>query len=380
MSGHRGKVIIAMSGGVDSSVAAGLLCERGYEVSGLFMRIGLGAMQEQGANRSGDGPACLDGPAGGEVPALRARCRGCCNAAGAADARAVAAMLGIPFFAMNFKEQFDRIIDYFADEYARGRTPNPCILCNQRLKFGRLAEYARAAGADFVATGHYARIDGRAGSYRLRRAVDMNKDQSYALFGVEREMLPGMLFPIGKLTKEEVRDHARRFGLEIHDKRESQDICFAPDRDYARVVRARRPEAFTEGPVVDSSGKEVGRHGGIANFTIGQRRGLRIAMGVPIYVTALDADTNTVTVGSKQELASDRVRASRVHWLVDRPSGPVSAQVKIRYAHQAAPAVVQPIGADRVEVRFDAPQTAVTPGQAVVFYDDDVVLGGGWID
>ncbi len=381
MSGPGGrKVVVAMSGGVDSSVAASLLHEQGYEVTGLFMRAGIEAPDDKDEDRAGDGPAHRGGSACPERSARRSRRRGCCSAADASDARAVAGMLGIPFFVLNFKDQFDRIIDYFADEYCRGRTPNPCVICNERLKFGRLADYGRAAGADFVATGHHARTDVGDGKYRLRRGSDENKDQSYVLFGLDRDQLARILFPVGGMTKDDVREHARRVGLSICGRPESQDICFAADRDYARVVRERRPEAFVEGPIVDRSGNEVGRHQGIANFTIGQRRGLGVAMGFPVYVAALDPHTNTVTVAARDELASDTLTASGVHWLIDPPTAPVRASVKIRYAHRAAPAVVEATADDRVHVRFDEPQNAVTPGQAAVFYRGDVVLGGGWID
>ena len=358
MASGRGKVIVAMSGGVDSSVAACLLHEQGYEVTGLFMRTGAAE------------------PAG----EAEARPRGCCSALDATDARAVAGRLGIPFFVMNFKDQFDWLIDYFTDEYARGRTPNPCILCNERLKFGRLWEYAQAAQADFIATGHYARIDWHNGQHRLLRAVDEKKDQSYVLFGIGREKLPQTLFPLGDLYKHQVRQHARRFGLAVSAKLDSQDICFVPDRDYARVVRQRRPEAFREGPIVDGTGRELGRHGGIPNFTIGQRRGLGLAAGHPLYVTHLDSGANTVTVGTRSELASEALEASAVRWLVEAPAQPLRAAIKIRYTHEPAPAVVQPLGQDRVRVRFDQPQDAITPGQAAVFYDGLVTLGGGWID
>jgi tRNA-specific 2-thiouridylase len=356
-----------MSGGVDSSVAACLLREQGYEVTGLFMRTGTAAPPEA---------AC---PEGGGAPAPD-RHRGCCSALDASDARAVAGRLGIPFFALNFKEQFDRIIEYFAEEYERGRTPNPCVMCNEHLKFGRLADYGRAVGADFVATGHYARVVQAADGFRLTRAVDAVKDQSYVLFGIGREQLARTLFPVGTMTKAEVRDHARRFGLPLSNKPDSQDICFVPDRDYARVVREKRPQAFRPGDIVDADGRPLGRHEGIPNFTIGQRRGLGVAMGTPAYVTRIDAATGTVTIGPRADLDSDRLDASAVRWLVDPPAGPRRVEVKIRYAHKAAPATLEPLSPDRVRVRFDTPQMAITPGQAAVFYDGDVVLGGGWID
>jgi tRNA-specific 2-thiouridylase len=326
----------------------------------------------------------LRGPSSSaDHPNPKERHFGCCSPVDAADARAVAHKLGIPFYALNFRRQFDQLIDYFADEYLRGRTPNPCILCNRDLKFGRLVEYGRAADADYIATGHYARIDcldGLDGTWRLRRAVDLAKDQSYVLFGIGRDILPRTLFPLGELAKQQVREHARRFGLKISDKPESQDICFAPDRDYARIVRERHPEAFREGPIVDTTGKEVGRHPGIAHFTIGQRRGTGVAAGSPVYVVRIDAASNTVVVGSKQDLARDTLEASQVQWLIDPPASPLRATVKIRYAHPGAAATVEPLSSDRIHVHFDEPQMAVTPGQAAVFYAGDLVLGGGWIE
>jgi tRNA-specific 2-thiouridylase len=366
---QENKVVVAMSGGVDSSVAAGLLVEQGYEVVGLYMCTG-----------ASEDDAGAPAPAPADAAPRRERHLGCCSPVDAADARAVAHKLGIPFYALNFRRQFDQLIDYFADEYLRGRTPNPCILCNRDLKFGRLVEYGQAAGADFVATGHYARIDAQDGRWRLRRATDLAKDQSYVLFGIGRDILPRTIFPLGELTKEQVREHARRFGLKVSDKPESQDICFAPDRDYARIVRERHPEAFREGPILDPAGREVGRHQGIAHFTIGQRRGTGVAAGSPVYVVRIDAASNTVIVGSKLELARDTLEASQVQWLIDPPTSPLRATVKIRYAHPGAAAAIEPLGPDRVRVRFDDPQIAITPGQAAVLYADDVVLGGGWID
>lgn len=372
MADSRGRVVVAMSGGVDSSVAACLLREQGYDVTGLFMRTGV----TDGA----DEVIACDSNASASV-ASETRQRGCCGAADASDARAVAGRLGVPFFALNFKDQFDRIIDYFVAEYERGRTPNPCVMCNEHLKFGRLADYGRAVGADYIATGHYARIEREdSGEHRLKRGVDIAKDQSYVLFGIGRETLARTLLPIGGLTKADVREHARRFGLPLSEKPESQDICFVPDGDYARVVRQRRPEAFKPGPILDSAGNEVGRHEGIVNFTIGQRRGLGIAMGLPVYVARIDPATNAVTVGGREELLSSQLFASGARWLADRPAGSFRAAVRIRYAHQPAAATVECDGPERFHVRFDAPQSAVTPGQAAVVYLGDTILGGGWID
>lgn len=370
-----------MSGGVDSSVAAGLLVEQGYDVLGVFMRLGA----DHHVPRAAAGSKACD-------PSIRlplatppnntsgARSRRCCSAEDADDARAVARRLGIPFYVLNFEREFGRLIDYFVDEYAAARTPNPCVRCNQWLKFGKLAAYADGIGAEFIATGHYARVEHLKDRSRLRRAVDTEKDQSYVLFGVPREVLRRTRFPLGELAKAEVRDHARRFGLTVCDKPESQDICFVPDGDYARLVRARRAEAFEPGEVRHVDGRLLGGHNGLANFTIGQRRGLGIAEGSPVYVTALDTATNTVVVGPKEATRSDRADIGQVAWLARAPTGPFRADVKIRYHHDAAPAWVTPAAGASVRVQFDVPQSAVTPGQAAVVYANDEVLGGGWIE
>lgn len=406
-----------MSGGVDSSVAACLLHEQGHDVVGVFMRLGSHDHPSQGGDSAHD--ACA-APAANPVDACAKdacavdrsdeahgaaprtvplpvqsaaprgdRHRGCCSAEDATDARVVAGNLGIPFYALNFEKDFSKLIDRFADEYAVGRTPNPCVLCNSWLKFGKLRNYADAVGAEYIATGHYARLDWRedgAGMARpiLRTARHTEKDQSYFLFGVSPRMLRRTLFPLGDLTKEQVRAHARRLGLAVHDKAESQDICFVPDRDYAAVVRARRPEAFVPGAIRHVDGRVLGRHDGLPQFTVGQRRGVRVAEGAPIYVTGLDTSTGTLTVGPRGAALTIALRASGVHWLIDRPTGPIRAHVRVRYNHAAAPATITPSAArestDAVTVRFDEPQWAVAPGQAAVFYDGDVVLGGGWID
>ena len=387
-----------MSGGVDSSVAACLLVEQGYDVTGLFMRVGASEPPPAPERPAGKPVPQSARPAGKPVPqslraagfspcgdprSLKAAARqGCCSTGDAGDARFVAGMLGIPFYALNFQEDFERIIDYFADEYVRGRTPNPCVVCNERLKFGKLVDYADAVGAMRIATGHYARVGVRDGRREkvLMRARDTRKDQSYVLFGIDHKILDRVMFPIGDLTKSEVRELAARFGLPNRTKPESMEICFAPDRDYARVVRQHRPDAFVEGNVVDCAGNVVGRHKGIGHYTIGQRRGLGIAAGKPIYVTELDALGNTVTVGDRAALLRPALIADRASFLVDVGEEPFRAEAKIRYLHRPAPATVYPLDDGKVRVVFDEPQRAITPGQAVVFYDDDVVLGGAWIE
>jgi len=360
----RERVVVAMSGGVDSSVAAKLLVEQGYDVMGLFMRVG--AKEPELAA----GDSCS--------PTPRAH-QGCCSAGDAADARFVAGMLGIPFYALNFEAEFDRIIDYFVDEYARGRTPNPCVVCNDRLKFGKVVEYADAVGARYIATGHYARIGRHNDRSALHRAVDENKDQSYVLFGLSRSLLDRVIFPLGNLNKSEVRILAAKHGFPNHDKPDSVEICFVPDRNYARLVKERRPDAFIPGDVVNEGGRVVGRHEGVPQFTIGQRRGLGIAAGEPIYVTELNVGDHSVRVGRRETLLRRCLVADRVNFLVDLNGLVFRAEAKIRYQHPAAPATVRVLGEGRVRVEFDEPQSAIAPGQAVVFYDGDLVIGGAWI-
>jgi tRNA-specific 2-thiouridylase len=367
------RILVAMSGGVDSSVSACLLHEAGFEVWGLFMRVG--------AEAEGDAEeTCrLESPSGGALhPASHHQ--GCCSAADAADARFVAGMLGIPFYALNFKADFAKIIDYFAEEYARGRTPNPCVQCNTWLKFGKLIEYADALGAPFVATGHYARLSRRDGRILLRQAIDAHKDQSYFLCGVRPEALRRTVFPIGGLTKPQVRAEARRFGLPVQDKPDSVEICFVPDGDYARVVRQRRPEAFVPGDIVDAAGHLLGKHQGVANYTIGQRRGLGVAAGKPVYVTRLDVLNQTVTLGPREELLRRELTARGVNLFLPLSSAPVRCTARIRHQHKPAACLARNMADGRLHVTFDEPQPAITPGQAVVLYDGDTVLGGGWIE
>jgi tRNA-uridine 2-sulfurtransferase len=351
------RVVLAMSGGVDSSVAAHLLKEQGHEVIGLFMRTGTHAAD---ADR---------------------RARTCCSVADARDAQAVADRLDIPFYALDFARDFARIMDDFADEYAAGRTPNPCVQCNIWLKFGKLWAYGRQVGADFVATGHYARVlPGPAGEPRIARAVDPAKDQSYVLFGLRRELLPHVLLPVGDHRKADIRARARDLGLPVHDKPDSQEICFVPDDDYRAFVRGRRPGHDTSGPIVDEAGSTLGRHGGIEAFTVGQRRGLGIAVGAPRYVVAIEPASRTVTVGPRSSLDKHGLEAHRFNWQAPIPEGPLPCRAQIRAQHRAVPAQVEPLPGSRARVWFDAPQAAVTPGQVVTLYDDDLVLGGGWID
>lgn len=367
-----------MSGGVDSSVAAALLKDRGYECVGVFMRVGSAGAGNSHQEIGGSG-----------LPQARRLKHGCCSAEDAFDARAIAGRLGIPFYVLNFQPDFDRIIEYFVDEYARARTPNPCVMCNIHLKFGKLLRYADMLDAEFVATGHYARLVRENETCYLARARNPAKDQSYVLFGVSRENLRRCLFPLGEMAdKAEVRRIAADLGLKVHDKPESQEICFVPDGDYKQLVRARRPETERAGEVRHADGRVLGRHDGIAGYTIGQRRGLRIAAGSPIYVTNLDPTTNTVTVGPREDLLSGGLIATDVNWLTALPAVGtwVPVQIKIRHQHTAVPGRMRRTAESRgaldeaVEAQFRAPQAAVTPGQAAVFYrEDGVVLAGGWI-
>jgi tRNA-specific 2-thiouridylase len=351
------RVVLAMSGGVDSSVAAHLLCRQGYDVIGLFMRTGVAHPE--------DGPAHK---------------KGCCSAVDAADARRVADKLDLPFYALDFEDDFGRVIDYFADEYLAGRTPSPCVVCNSRLKFGRLWGYARSLGADFIATGHYARVLPGPSGVELHRAADANKDQSYFLFGVAAEMLPRLLFPVGDLTKADVRRLAREADLGVADKPDSVEICFVPGGDHAEVVRARRPGRSRPGRILDESGEVLGAHDGIERFTVGQRKGLGIAGAGRRYVLQLLPDSGDVILGEREGLLAHGLLASGVNWLADVPAGLLTCTAKIRYRHTAATATVTPLPGGAVVVHFVEAQSAVTPGQAVVFYEGERVLGGGWIE
>ena len=351
------RVVLAMSGGVDSSVAAHLLKEQGHEVIGLFMRTG----------SHGD--------------RLDRRAKTCCSATDAVDAQQVADRLDIPFYALDFEPDFNRIIEQFADEYAAGRTPNPCVMCNIWLKFGKLWSYGKQVGADYVATGHYARVVlDAAGKHRLARGLDTWKDQSYVLFGLRRELLPHVLLPVGGYTKAEIRNMARDLGLPVHDKPDSQEICFVPDDDYLGFIRAKRPGIDSAGTIVDEDGTVLADHSGIEGFTIGQRRGLGIAVGEPRYVVQIEPMTKTVTVGVRESLDRPGLIATKVNWQINEPIGPIQCEAQIRAKHKAVPASVTIPSAGQVRVEFATPQPAVTPGQVVTLYQDGLVVGGGWID
>jgi tRNA-specific 2-thiouridylase len=346
-----------MSGGVDSSVAAALLKRDGHDVIGLSMQL---YDHSNGETRFGS----------------------CCTIDDLYDARRVAGKIGIPHYIVNFERKFnEHVISDFVREYAAGRTPIPCVHCNGDLKFASLVERAEGFDAEAVATGHFARVDFDEDTrrYRLMRGADRQKDQSYFLFTLTQTQLARARFPVGALDKAAVREEARRLGLNVAEKKDSQEICFVASGEHPEFV-GRRAE-MPAGAIRDREGHVLGRHGGIHRFTIGQRKGLGLATGIPLYVVGIDADDASVTVGAREDLERDTLTASRVNWMSgDTPVSPIRASARIRYRHTEAPATITPVGDDKVHVTFDAPQSAVTPGQAVVFYEGDVVLGGGWIE
>jgi tRNA-specific 2-thiouridylase len=356
------KVVVAMSGGVDSSVAAGLLKEQGYDVIGVTMKLF-------------------------SLPKDYCRSenlRSCCGWKATEDAHRVAMSLGISHFVVDFRNKFEKsVIKDFCEEYSQGRTPNPCIRCNQYIKFDFLMKKLDAFEADYLATGHHARVeyDPESGQYLLKKGKDKNKDQSYFLYPLTQEQLSRTLMPIGNLTKEEVRKKAQKLGLPVAQRLESQEICFIPDNDYARFLRQRIPGAFRFGPIVDLDNRVLGQHKGVAHFTVGQRSGMGIAAPHPLYVLSIQSDKNTIVIGPSDELYEKTLGASRVNLIsMSKITKPLSVKAKIRYKHREARALLTPLDKDKILVEFEKSQRAITPGQAVVFYDGDVVVGGGIID
>jgi tRNA-specific 2-thiouridylase len=364
-------IAVAMSGGVDSSTVAAMLRAEGHSVIGLTMQLW---NQRRLAGREGM-PEAVQGR--------------CCSLDDVYDARRVAQTIGIPYYVVNHEERFEReVVRPFVEEYLSGRTPIPCSLCNNHLKFDQLLVVARQIGADTLATGHYARVefDEQCGRWLLKRPTDFAKDQTYFLFGLTQEQLSRTIFPLGGMTKPEVRELARKHGLALAEKPDSQEICFVPGGDYKRFLDAyleeqgdRLPD--TSGELVTTDGKVIGEHGGIHNFTVGQRKGLGVATGSPLYVIQIKGATGEVVVGRDEELYSKTLRARRVNLIaVDHLLEPMRVRVKIRHRHEGALASIEKSGNEATLVTFDEPQRAVTPGQAAVFYDEDVVVGGGWIE
>jgi len=358
------RILVAMSGGVDSSVTAATLASQGHDVVGAVMT------HEMAAITSADA-----------LQAVPEESPGCGGRTDVRDAQAVADRLGIPLHVLDFHDGFEEIVEYFVDEYLAARTPNPCIRCNARLKFGRLLQLADSIGADYLATGHYARVvKDDAGRSRLFRGLDPSKDQSYVLFAIQPRSFDRIKFPIGEYRKDQIRAMATELGLTVADKAESQEICFIPDQNHARLIRERKPEVDASGEIVLVDGTVVGRHDGFFRYTIGQRKGLGVALGEPHYVVRIEPQTRHVVLGRVEDLSRESFTASAANWHTDPPTEPFECEVKVRYRSRPTQATVTPTDERHFQVRPSESCGAVTPGQAVVCYDGDMVLGGGWID
>ena len=358
MSNQNKRVVVAMSGGVDSSVTAALLVEQGYEVIGMMMRLW-------------SEPSC-----NGSTAVNR-----CCTPDQMADARRIAKQLDIPFYVIDTQDHFRQtIVQHFIDEHAAGRTPNPCIACNREIRFTFLLDHARALDADYLATGHYARVHHSSDGYKLLKGKDNHKDQSYVLHVLTQEKLAHVLFPIGEYTKPEVRELARRFDLPVASKSDSQDLCFLGDGDYRRFLQEYSEQPFPAGPILDTNGQELGQHDGLPSYTIGQRKGLGISAPQPMFVLEKDINLNAIIVGTREQAGQQALIANQVNWLSGQaPAGPIHAGVKIRYKAKAVGAMVTDLGNGRCQVTFDEPVFGITAGQGAVFYDGDECLGGGII-
>ena len=355
----KGKVVVGMSGGVDSSVAAWLLKEQGYDVIGVTMQIW---QDEENEVQEENG--------------------GCCGLSAVDDARRVASSIGIPYYVMNFKQEFQKsVIDYFTKEYLNGRTPNPCIACNRYVKWEALLQRSLSIGADYIATGHYARIDKLSnGRYAIRRSATLAKDQTYALYNLTQEQLEHTLMPVGNYSKDQIREMAEKIGLQVANKPDSQDICFVPDGDYASFIEENADALIRQGNFVTPDGKILGKHKGIIHYTVGQRKGLGLALGYPAFVLEIRPETDEVVIGTYEESLTHTLRANELNFMsVEDLTEPMRVFAKIRYNHKGAWCTVEKTGEDEITCTFDEPIRAVTPGQAVVLYDGEYVLGGGTI-